>query len=167
MPREVTNIVLVGLINITPQVKNIKDDKVYTYSHYYLSIVTPRKWYCFMTRNFAAKNIDIRNGKIVWKPGPNRPFFLITWVPKIIRTKPTQVGIKYKHRQCGKLKHFKVEVLTTSFMLNLSMPDENCTICNCNSFRTAPWISFSRIPMKNDYKIKLEEKHCYSYYSGV
>ena len=33
-------IVLVGLINITPQVKNITDDKLYRNLHIYLSIVT-------------------------------------------------------------------------------------------------------------------------------
>ena len=52
-------------------------------------------------------------------------------------------------------------------MPNLRMPGENCSIFNCYSSRAAPGISFFRIPTKNDYKIKLEEQHCCSYYSCV
>ena len=46
-------------------------------------------------------------------------------------------------------------------MSNLRMPSENCSIFNCYSSRTAPGISFFRIPTKNDYKIKLEKQYCY------
>ena len=45
------------------------------------------------------------------------------------------------------------------------MPGENCSIFNCYSSRAAPAILFSKIPTKNDDKIKPEEQHCYSYYS--
>ena len=44
---------------------------------------------------------------------------------------------------------------------------DKCSIFNCYSSRADPRISFFRIPTKNDDKIKLEEKHCCSYYSCV
>ena len=47
------------------------------------------------------------------------------------------------------------------------MPGENCAIFNCYSSKAAPGILFFRVPTKNDYKIKLEEQHCCSYYSRV
>ena len=49
----------------------------------------------------------------------------------------------------------------------LRIPVENCSIFSCYSSRAAPGISFSRIPTKNDDKIKPEEQHCCSYYSCV
>ena len=49
-------------------------------------------------------------------------------------------------------------------MPNLRMPGENCSIFNGYSARAASGISFFRIPMKNDVKIKLEEQHCCSKY---
>ena len=110
-------------------------------------------------------SIVMRNGKIVWKYGPNRPGFFIIWVPKIIRTQSMQTCMKYKYKQCGKLYQFKVKGLATCFITNLRMPGENCSIFNCYSSRAAPGISFFRIPTKNDDKIKLEDQHCCSYYS--
>ena len=52
-------------------------------------------------------------------------------------------------------------------MPNLGMPGENFSTFNCYSSRAAPGMSFFRLPKKNDNKIKLEEQHCCSYYSGV
>ena len=52
-------------------------------------------------------------------------------------------------------------------MPNLRIPGKNCPIFNSYSSRTASGISFFRIPTKNDYKIKLDEQHCCSYYSCV
>ena len=54
--------------------------------------------------------------------------------------------------------------LTTCFMPNLRMPGENYSFFNCHSSRTAPGISFFRMPTQNDNKIKVEEQHCCSYY---
>ena len=42
--------------------------------------------------------IFIRNGKMVWKHGPNQSFLLQTCNPKIIRTESTSGCMKYKQK---------------------------------------------------------------------
>ena len=97
--------------------------------------------------------IVMRNEKIVWKHGPNLPFFLYnTRVPKKIRTQSTRACMKYKQASPRNYITFKVKGLSSCILLNLRMPGENCLIFNRRSSRTAPGISFFGVPTKdNEY----------------
>ena len=48
------------------------------------------------------------------------------------------------------IKQFKVKRLSSCFVLYLRMSGENCLIFNWYSSRTAPGISFYRVPTKDD-----------------
>ena len=52
------------------------------------------------------------------------------------------------------LEQFKVKLLSSCFVLNLSMPDENFLIFNCYISRAAPGSSFFRLPTRDDESLK-------------
>ena len=95
-------------------------------------------------------NIVIRNGKIIWKHGPNRPFFLYKLSSEIIRTQTTRACLIYQQKVRGTINQFKVKGLSSCFVLNLRMSGENCLIINWHSFRAAPGISIFRVATKDD-----------------
>ena len=81
---------------------------------------------CFLVLGYQCLGICmvIRNGMIVWKHGPNRSFFLYN----LIKTQPMRACMKYKQIVGGTIKQFKVEGLSSCFVLNLRMSGEDCLI---------------------------------------
>ena len=99
-------------------------------------------------------SIVTKNGKIVWKHGPNRPFFLVTWVPKIIRTQSTKPAWNINKKLRETTNQFKVKWLSwlsPCFVLNLRTSGESCLIFNWHNPRAASGISFfTREPTKDE-----------------
>ena len=98
-------------------------------------------------------SIVIRNGKRVWKHGPNRPFFLYNLSSKNYLN-PVYASLHgISTNKCEEtIKKFKVKGFSSCFVLNLRMSGENCLIFNWHSPRAAPGISFFGVPAKhNEY----------------
>ena len=61
-----------------------------------------------------------------------------------------QTCMKYKQKSRGNIEQFKVKELSSCFVLNLTIPEENCSIFNWRCSRAAPRISFFEVPTKDD-----------------
>ena len=89
---------------------------------------------------YVILSIVIRNGKIVWKHGPNRPFFLYNSSSENYQNPVQASQHQIQTKSCGEPHN----------SLNLRMSGESCLIFNWHSSRTASGISFFRVPTKND-----------------
>ena len=97
------------------------------------------------------KNIVIRNGKIVWKHGPNQPFVLYNLSSKkLLESSLLEPASNINKQARGTIKQFKVKGLSSCFVLNLRMSGENCLSFNWHSSRAALGISYFRVTTKVD-----------------
>ena len=102
-------------------------------------------------------NIVIRNGKIVWKLGPNGPSLLNNLCTA---EKSTQsFSTCNKRKQTFLPEKVKLLIVINS-VITFEMPGDNCSILGCSTSRATPGVALLGMPKNDDeYNVNWRKKH--------